>query len=513
MLFSSTRISGTGGVVTSVNNLTGAIVLAAGSNITLTPVGNTITISATSSGTIGGSIANTQVAVGSGTNTITGSSAYTFAGSVLTLAGDINLTYTGGGRTIKLGDATGSNSGVDLLITGSNGTTATNGGNITLKAGTSASGVDGSVIFVDPSSSAQAVFTLDNLTGSRTYTFPDANGALLNGTLLATQLAYGGSTTNTIASSANMTFDSTNVLLSLTHAGLATTPSTATILQNTTTASLAVPVQISPALEFKGAMWQSGGGGSAHVGTFRMYQIPQNGATAGGTTAGALQIDVSKDGSYTTNILKLTNGGALTTFGGITATNGGITASAGSVTALNQVIAGTDLQTGTNGSASGHLYIYGATTGVLNLTAPANVTNYGVTLPTAQNTYSTGILTADTSGVFSWNTFGLLAGSIVQPNYGTTIDYSAGLTTVGDIEISGSTGATSVLLPTGTIAAIGTVVVISDFDAIAATSNITVDAGTSNTIHAGTIAQTFVMATNGQSITLKKITATTWKSQ
>ncbi len=41
-------------VITSVNSLTGALVLAAGTNITLTPVGNTITISASGGGGGGG---------------------------------------------------------------------------------------------------------------------------------------------------------------------------------------------------------------------------------------------------------------------------------------------------------------------------------------------------------------------------------------------------------------------------------------------------------------------------
>lgn len=39
-----------GGGVTSLNTLTGAVTLAAGANITLTPVGNTITIASTAGG-------------------------------------------------------------------------------------------------------------------------------------------------------------------------------------------------------------------------------------------------------------------------------------------------------------------------------------------------------------------------------------------------------------------------------------------------------------------------------
>lgn len=77
--------------------------------------------------------------------------------------------------------------------------------------------------------------------------------------------------------------------------------------------------------------------------------------------------------------------------------------------------------------------------------------------------------------------------------------------------VTTSTGATTINLPTGTNAAIGTVVIVSDLDAIAAANHITIDAGASNTINAATNAQTFVMATNGQSISLQKVTATAWK--
>src|SRR5258705_10150405 len=50
---------GAGGGVTSLNTLTGAITLAAGSNITLTPVGNTITI-ASSGGAPGSPTSSVQ---------------------------------------------------------------------------------------------------------------------------------------------------------------------------------------------------------------------------------------------------------------------------------------------------------------------------------------------------------------------------------------------------------------------------------------------------------------------
>lgn len=59
--------AGGGGGVTTVNGLSGALTLAAGTNITIVPAGNTLTINSTG---IGGTIAAGQLAGGSGANTI-----------------------------------------------------------------------------------------------------------------------------------------------------------------------------------------------------------------------------------------------------------------------------------------------------------------------------------------------------------------------------------------------------------------------------------------------------------
>lgn len=185
--------------------------------------------------------------------------------------------------------------------------------------------------------------------------------------------------------------------------GIAVTPTDSVILQNTTASTLAVPVQISPALEFKGHMWQSGAGGSDHTGTFRMYQIPVNGASAGVTTPGILQWDSSKDGSYTTNIMNLGRFGTLTTAQGITATTGSLTVSSGGVNASGQVVAGTNLVTGTNGGQPGKIFFQGSTSGSVTIAAPAVVSNYDMFWPGAQGT---GALTNDGSGNLSWSTTG-----------------------------------------------------------------------------------------------------------
>jgi len=109
-----------------------------------------------------------------------------------------------------------------------------------------------------------------------------------------------------------------------------------------------------------------------------------------------------------------------------------------------------------------------------------------------------------------------LVGTITTPAYGTTVDLSAVTMVAGeirDIEFSSSTGATSVLLPTGTKAAIGAIVIVGDLLAISNTSNITVDAGTSNTLNSNVIAQTKVMNQAGNCWTFKKVSATQWKLQ
>ncbi len=92
-----------GGGVTSLNGLTGAVILAAGTNITLTPVGNTITISATGGSS---SLTATQVGFGSGANTLTGSANFTYEEGKTGL-GNLQLvlisTISGGG--VSIGDA------------------------------------------------------------------------------------------------------------------------------------------------------------------------------------------------------------------------------------------------------------------------------------------------------------------------------------------------------------------------------------------------------------------------
>jgi hypothetical protein len=104
---------GGGGGVTSLNSETGAISILPGTGITVTNGSGTITIAATGTGTIGGSIATNQVAVGSGANTIAGTSDFTWVDSTMTL--NIGNSAT---PTIQMGPtAAAGNPGI-LLNTG-----------------------------------------------------------------------------------------------------------------------------------------------------------------------------------------------------------------------------------------------------------------------------------------------------------------------------------------------------------------------------------------------------------
>jgi len=75
---------------------------------------------------------------------------------------------------------------------------------------------------------------------------------------------------------------------------------------------------------------------------------------------------------------------------------------------------------------------------------------------------------------------------------------------------SGSTGAVTDTLDTANFP-VGTILVISDVDGIASTSNITIDADTGNTINgAGGSAQTLILNVDFSSVTIQLVNATTW---
>lgn len=154
------------GGVSSVNSLVGAITLAAGTNIGLTPSGNTITISSTASNgvtnvnSITGAVtiaagANITVTPSGNTITIAGtgggvSSVNALTGAVVFAAGS-NITLTPSGNTVTIASTGGAggtgvtslNGGTgDLnIVPGTNITVTPSGSNITIAATGTAAGV------------------------------------------------------------------------------------------------------------------------------------------------------------------------------------------------------------------------------------------------------------------------------------------------------------------------------------------------------------------------------------
>lgn len=105
---------------------------------------------------------------------------------------------------------------------------------------------------------------------------------------------------------------------------------------------------------------------------------------------------------------------------------------------------------------------------------------------------------------------GQIRSKVTVVGYGTTTNL---VSSDYDIEISGSSGAATVNLPTGTTSPVGTEFIISDLGANCSVDNITIDAGASNFIVAGSSAQTYVMSSDGEVAVLKKVSATQWKVQ
>jgi hypothetical protein len=161
------------GVVRSVNTLQGNVILAAGANITLTPVGNTITISAAGGGagvssfnTLTGAVvlaAGTNITLTPIGNTITidaaggVSSLNTLTGAVVLAAGT-NITLTPVGNTITI-DAAGGGAGVSSLNTLTGAVVLAAGTNITLTP-------VGNTITIDAAGGGAGVSSLNTLTGA-----------------------------------------------------------------------------------------------------------------------------------------------------------------------------------------------------------------------------------------------------------------------------------------------------------------------------------------------------------
>lgn len=111
-----------------------------------------------------------------------------------------------------------------------------------------------------------------------------------------------------------------------------------------------------------------------------------------------------------------------------------------------------------------------------------------------------------TSGTHTRFVGGLSMPSVVDKPYGTT---ESVVESVYHYVVSGSSGATTFNLDQ--TYEVGQIFIFSDLGFDASTNNITIDAQTGNTITStGGSAQTFVINSNGESVTIQKVSTTSW---
>lgn len=133
--------------------------------------------------------------------------------------------------------------------------------------------------------------------------------------------------------------------------------------------------------------------------------------------------------------------------------------------------------------------------------------------PSVDATANGQVLASNAAGLLRWKQ---IDPTIVSTNYGTTYSISSIVPTDVLVGASGS-GATTVDLPTGPTVPVNLVVIVDDYGAAASSNNITVNAGSGNSIHGSTIAQTITMNTDGASLTFRCVSNVSgvidWKVQ
>lgn len=119
-------------------------------------------------------------------------------------------------------------------------------------------------------------------------------------------------------------------IVTTTVAGIGLAPTDGAVLQNTTLATLAIPLQLSPRLRLRGAGWDTDDAVSRTVDMY-LEVLPSTGATVGAN----LRVGYSLNGGAATSPLILNSDGALTITGGLSAgsifTSGAIQVGAGNV--------------------------------------------------------------------------------------------------------------------------------------------------------------------------------------
>lgn len=118
-----------------------------------------------------------------------------------------------------------------------------------------------------------------------------------------------------VASGSTPTFES----LTLTKNALVTTTAIGLKLQNTTAATVGVPVQVSPAEQLCGTAWKSNVTAASQIDCWQVYNVPATGAAA---TTQTLKWQSSINGVAYSDVMTLTSAGLLTISGtGVVATS------------------------------------------------------------------------------------------------------------------------------------------------------------------------------------------------
>jgi hypothetical protein len=380
----------TGGTgVTSVNGLTGAITLAAGANITLTPSGNTITIASTGSGS--GSVTSFSFTNGGG-----------FTGTVATPTTTPALSLVG---TLS-GDVTGSLTATTLTATTNSTITTLSALSLPYSQITGAPVVSGftqgSVLFAG----AGGGITQDNTN----FFWNDTNFSL-------------GLGTNVPAS--NTTIDAINTSgaaksIRITGYGTGSSVGLKGQFARGTVGSPA-PAQAGDLLNFLSGT----GYGTSFPASTGVINVVAGETFSGTSNATYLQFEVTPTGSVTkAEKMRLNSTGNL----------------------LLQTVTdnGTDaLQIG-SGAYMSYLKLAGSTSGTIEQLASPTTTSYSVTWPAAQAT-GTQVLQNNGSGVLSWatNTGSGITRSVNSVSSAT----SAGSSTLTDYVYFVS-GTTTITMPT-----------------------------------------------------------------
>ncbi len=301
--------------VSSLNGMVGPVILAAGSGITLSPFGNTITISSNATGGVWGSITGTlsnqtdlQTALNAKQNTLTIGNLTETTSSVLQISGGTGAII-GSGLTIQVNQASGSVSGY-LSSTDWNTFNNKGSGTVTSVSGTSnrITSTGGATPVIDISASyvgQSSITTLGTITTGVWNGTAIANANLANSSLTigSTNVAL-GATVTTFAGLVSVT--STTFIGALTG-----NASTATALATGRTISISGDLTYtSPSFDGSGNVTAAGtlATVNSNVGTFAIATITVNGkglvtGASAASTTGSGAVVLAGTPTLTTAIL------------------------------------------------------------------------------------------------------------------------------------------------------------------------------------------------------------------